>query len=246
MIGNNNPNQPNTGIASSVSMPQMEPSSESIPRSILPWNFDDDRSRYLGFRCSGFTTMEAIKLLDVAKSTLSAWRHTVPGFEKFNELESDIPQLRKKLALEYSYLEYLRNFRLIMEKDKRVIMSSLENEVLPKQDHDYLLRMRSNYGPEKLQLLQSLMSDDDNKQLNLTDVFYQLSRTTVTEKVSVLPTGTRSRGEPIISKIVEVQDGRKVNPKEQTIIQAQPDEAAAVQEPESASTQATEISNNEE
>jgi hypothetical protein len=245
MIGNNNPNQPNTGIAPAVSMPEMSPSTESIPRSILPWNFDDDRSRYLGFRCSGFTTMEAIKLLDVAKSTLSSWRHTVPGFEKFNELESDLPQLRKKLALEYSYLEYLRNFRLIMEKDKRIIMSSLENEVLPKQDHDYLLRMRSNYGPEKLQLLQSLMVDDDNKQLNLTDVFYQLSRTTVTEKVAVMPVGTRSRGEPIISRIVEEQNGRKVNPQEQIIIQAQPDEAPAVQEQVTSDSQSEAITDEE-
>jgi len=226
-------------------MPAMEASSESIPRSILPWNFDDDRSRYLGLRCSGFTTMEAIKLLDIAKSTLSSWRHTVPGFEKFNEAESDLPQLRKKLALEYSYLEYLRNFRLIMEKDKRIILKSLSEEILPKQDQDYLLRMRSNYGPEKLQLLQSLMLDDDNKQLNLTDVFYQLSRTTVTEKVSVLPTGTRSRGEPVISKIVEVQDGRKVNSQEPSIVQEELDEVPVIQGQSEAQPQTQELDDEE-
>jgi hypothetical protein len=78
------------------SMLPTETPEESIPRSIVPWNRDDDRSRYLGLRASGFHIREALGLIGKAKSTLSLWRHD----PVFLDLENKIPELRKTLALE--------------------------------------------------------------------------------------------------------------------------------------------------
>jgi len=53
----------------------VESQEESIPKSLVQWNRDHDRARYLGLRSSGFTIREALGLIGKAKSTLSLWRH---------------------------------------------------------------------------------------------------------------------------------------------------------------------------
>jgi hypothetical protein len=180
-----------------VELPQLRTPEEAIPKSILPWNFDDDRARYLGLRCSGFDIMESLRLIDKAKSTLSHWRTD----EKFLSLEQDIPNLRKTLGLEFASIEWLRNFRLILEKDKRVLDKSLDSRLpmLQKQDQEYLLKMRSTYNPQQLALLQEMLKSAKGGEgaINLTDMFIRMSKTTETMEI-----GTRTCGEPQISKVI--------------------------------------------
>jgi len=134
---------------------------EKIAQSIVPYNRDDDRARYLGLRSSGFTINEALKLIGRAKSTLSLWRHD----EEFSNLEKRIPEFRRHLSLEYANLEFLRNYRLILEKDCRVIKASLYPDKdasgnaipMPSADIAYLLKMRSNYTPQQLQIIEALI-----------------------------------------------------------------------------------------
>ncbi|KKL93083.1 hypothetical protein LCGC14_1878290, partial [marine sediment metagenome] len=97
---------------------------ETIAQSIIPYNRDDDRARYLGLRSSGFSIREAMRWLGKAHSTLSYWRES----EEFVSLEKRLPEFRKTLSLEYVGLEFLRNYRLVLEKDVRVIRHSLEFE----------------------------------------------------------------------------------------------------------------------
>ncbi len=153
----------------STTLPALESPEESIPQSIIPWNYDDDRSRYLGLRASGFSIREALGLIGKAKSTLSAWRHD----PKFNDLEENkLKELRSTLALEYAGLESLRNFRLVMEKDFRVLKKSLEkntrtivdkdgdetivNVPMESQDFQYLMKMRAYYSPQQLAAIEQL------------------------------------------------------------------------------------------
>ena len=187
-----------------------ESQEESIPRSLVPWNRDDDRSRYLGLRSSGFTIREALGLIGKAKSTLSAWRKD----SVFLNLENKLPELRKELALEYAGLEFLRNYRLVLEKDYRIIQDSLQKHYttnkdgekievgMNAQDHKYLLQMRSHYTPQQLQAIEQLFGSGKTgeKEVNFTDWVIQLSRKTETVEAKVQ---TRQRQEPEISRIVE-------------------------------------------
>jgi len=170
---------------------------ESIAQSIVPYNRDDDRARYLGLRASGFAIREALKLLGKAKSTLSAWRHD----EVFSDLESRIPELRKTLATEYVGLEFLRNFRLVLEKDYRVIKKSLFNEdEMTLQENQYLTRMRAYYTPQQLQVMEALIrgESDGSGEFNFTDLAIELSRTTERVKIE-----TRDRsGEAQLAHVV--------------------------------------------
>jgi len=135
---------------------------EHIAQSILPYNRDDDRARYLSLRASGFSLREALRLIGRAKSTLSLWRHS----EEFVSLEDRIPEFRKTLGMEYANLEFLRNYRLVLEKDYRILKQSLhpdkdsEGKAIPMsvQDHHYLVKMRAYYTPQQLQIAEALIA----------------------------------------------------------------------------------------
>lgn len=189
-----------SGMSDKVVASQSE--EESIAQSIVPYDRDDARCRYLGLRSSGFTIREALRLIGKAQSTLSAWRHD----EVFADLETRIPELRRELALEYANLEFLRNYRLILEKDYRVIKSSLDkNVVLTAQDHQYLLKLRSHYTPQQLQIIEVLYAADKaGEGFNFTDFVLSMSRTK--ESITI---GTRKRSEPQLSPIVEVESSAK-------------------------------------
>ena len=161
---------------------------ESIAQSIVPYNRDDDRARYLGLRSSGFSIREALKLIGRAASTLSLWRHN----EEFANLESRIPEFRKDLALEYVNLEFCRNFRLVMEKDYRVLHQSLhpnkddEGKSIPmsSQDQAYLIKMRAYYTPQQLQIMEALGAGEaDGVGFNFTSIIMEATKTVQRIKV---------------------------------------------------------------
>ena len=164
----------------------IEPSNvEAIAQSTIPYNRDDDRARYLGLRASGFKIREALKLLGVHKSTLSFWRKN----EVFENCENRLPEYRKQLAKEYANLEFLRNYRLVLEKDYRVLKKSLkmydtdeEKKELTRDEHQYLLKLRSVYGPQQLEAIETVMRGyGDSGEFDFTKLV--LERTRVVERV---------------------------------------------------------------
>lgn len=193
-----------------------ETAEESIPRAFVPYNRDDDRSRYLGLRSSGFTIREALGLIGKAKSTLSAWRKE----EVFLDLENRLPELRKELALEYASLEFLRNYRLVLEKDFRVLKASLakrtridtEGKVITvpmdSQDFTYLTKMRAHYTPQQLQAIDNLFGRGGKagENTNWTDFVLTMSRTKEEVRVE-----TRRHQEPELGTLdgefKEIDDG---------------------------------------
>jgi len=194
-----------------TALPQLDTPEESIPRSLVPWNLDDDRSRYLGLRSSGFTIREALGLIAKAKSTLSKWRKD----PVFLDLENRLPELRKELAMEYASVEFLRNYRLVLEKDHRVLKASLKDEThtidgkefttpMSSQDFAYLKVMRAHYTPQQLQAINSLFgpSGGNGSGENWVEMALKLSRT-VTEEVMV---ETRHRQQPELATIKEATD----------------------------------------
>jgi len=125
---------------------------EAIAQSIIPYSREDNRCRYLGLRSSGFTKREALKYLGLAESTLSFWRKD----GEFVQLEGRIPEFRKTLSREYISLDFMRNFRLVLKKDYEIIKLSLTGMTMGKQDHDYLVKCRSQYTPQQLQAIEMI------------------------------------------------------------------------------------------
>lgn len=153
---------------------------ESIAVSTIPYDRSDNKALFLGYRASGFTIREALHQIGCAQSTVFFWRKTYP---EFVELEKRIPEFRKSLGIEYASLEFLRNYRLVLEKDFRVISKSLQKDEngnpvsLTANEQQYLLKARSHYTPQQLQIMETLMAiSGSGGDFNFTDMVVKYSR----------------------------------------------------------------------
>lgn len=181
---------------------------EKLATSIVPWARDDARARYLGLRASGFTIREALKLIGYVHSALSRWRLD-PAFV---DIENRLPEYRKELSIEYANLEFVRNYRLVLEKDFRILKHSLHPDTvevdgkqipvaMSKNDHEYLIKMRTHYTPQQLQIIQTMVESDgkDNGGYNFTDFVIEASK--ISERVRIESKGRMPRATEIISPV---------------------------------------------
>ncbi len=172
-------------VAVDVTQVDSRTDEEKIATAIVPYARDDARARYLGLRASGFTIREALKLIGYAHSTLSKWRLD----SRFVDIETRLPEYRAELSKEYANLEFLRNYRLVLEKDFRILKRSLNPQYadfngdkieipLTKQDQEYLIKMRTHYTPQQLQIIEALVSGNGkDDSFDFTKFVIEASRT---------------------------------------------------------------------
>lgn len=150
------------------------PEEESTIQSLIPWPFDDFRARYLGLRASGFRTREALRLLQLSDASLTTWRKR----EDFVLAETRVTsgEFRKQIGLEYARIAFLRNFCLFTEKDYQLTQKSMKQVEVPidgngtdtgatqtvsqpltQQEHQYLLKARSFYTPQQIQVFEAMI-----------------------------------------------------------------------------------------
>ena len=129
------------------------PKQVSIATTLIPWRKDDDRARFMGYLACGFDSDEALYVLGRKVEWLEEQRQD----EIFSAIELKVPEIRKELSKEYIELDFFRNFRLVLEKDFRILDKSVREEALGKQDHEYLLKLRSAYSPQQLAVLEQVM-----------------------------------------------------------------------------------------
>lgn len=153
-----------------LQLPNSEPKEVSAAAALIPYRRSDDRAKFLSWLCCGFSDEEALYVLGLTMSWLTDARLD----SKFTALEERIPEFRKELSREYLELDFQRNFRMVLEKDCRIMRKALEMELVEDEDtgqmvpvemtsfdQQYLLRLRSAYTPQQLQLLDSVVSGGD-------------------------------------------------------------------------------------
>ena len=170
---------------------------ESIAQSLIPYNRDDDRARYLGLRASGFKIREALKLVNKHKSTLTFWRKDA----QFLDLETRLWEFGKQLSTEYAWLDFRRNLVLVGILDYRTLQKAIEDpELLSPQEAQYLNKLRSFYTPQHMQALEALIvgnNGNGSQGVNFTDFVLEMTRTQETVKIA---SRNRSGEEPILPK----------------------------------------------
>lgn len=132
------------------------PKQVSIATSLIPWRKDDNRAKYLGYLACGFNVEEAVYMLGLNIEWLKEQRQD----DDFCTFELKVPEIRKELCKEYIELDFFRNFRMVLEKDYRILKEALDfngTGLMHSQDHQYLLKMRSAYTPQQLQILEQVM-----------------------------------------------------------------------------------------
>ena len=153
-----------------IELPSGEPKEVSAALSLIPYRRDDTRAKYLGYLSCGFSDEEALYVLGLTRK----WLEIVRQDTKFAELEERVPEFRKELSQEYTEMDFYRNFRMVLEKDHRILRKSLEMDLVEDEDtgemvvaemtpfdQQYLLRLRSAYTPQQLQLLEAVASGKD-------------------------------------------------------------------------------------
>ena len=183
---------------------------ESIAVATVPWDRDDNRTKYLGYRASGFTIREALDTIGVHQTALSHWREQ----PDFKALELRIPDLRHTLSLEYAHIEFLRNFRLCLAKDFEVLGKSTAR--MTADDREYLLKIRGYYTPQQLQIIDALSKHDGSQnQINFTDIVIGFQKT----KETIIMRGTNESSD--VSCLPREQSQATIIQDEETDIQMQ-------------------------
>ena len=144
-----------------------QPKEVSTAATLIPYARSDNRCKYLSWVCCGFSDEEALFVLGLPYAWLTLQRED----EEFLHWESRVPELRKDLSQEYSEIDFYRNYRMVLEKDKRILLRSLGMDMIPDEDtgemvaaemtmfdQSYLLKLRSAYTPQQLGLLKSVAS----------------------------------------------------------------------------------------
>ena len=123
---------------------------ESVMESVLPYYSDDSaKSKYMSYRACGFTVTEAMELAQRDRATLYRWYREDPEW-KIQDTEG-IGEFRQTTARNFIFAEYMRNMRLVMEKDAAVLQKALKApDEMDKDEHAYLRTIRPQYGPSQL------------------------------------------------------------------------------------------------
>lgn len=131
----------------------------AIASSIVPWDRDDERALYFGYRASGLSVRETLHMIQRSKPWLSLQRHD----SEFVDLENRIPEFSKQLSKEYIEIEFFRNFRFVLEKDHQILLKSLQKDVvLTRNEQEYLIKLRSQYTPAQIQILEAITSGNED------------------------------------------------------------------------------------
>lgn len=178
------------------------PKQVSIATTLIPWRKDDNRARYLGYLACGFSPEESLYMMGLKLEWLDEQRQS-PDFAAF---ELKVPEIRKELSREYIELDFFRNFRMVLEKDYRVLKKALEFSnvgIMSTQDHQYLLKMRSAYTPQQLQILAQVMSGVGEGGFNFADWISkhqgEITEISRTDKITMLGRITSGKEKSSIS-----------------------------------------------
>lgn len=117
------------------------------------------KAKYLSYRLTGFTEMESITLSKIHHKSVLRWREDDKLFRAIDLNEGGaLNRMRDDFAPKYLNIEFTRNFRLVLEKDFTVLMKAvLAPDSLNKEEHDYLLKLRTHYSAQQMAMISQLL-----------------------------------------------------------------------------------------
>lgn len=129
---------------------------ELIRTGIPEFSDDSKKAVYLSYRISNFSVRESCKLTDVSMRQVHRWR---AADDDFAHIDGDgLTELRKSMANEYLDMQFTRNFRMVMEKDFRVLYKDATGDELSAVDVSYLHKIRQHYTPQSLAMVKQLLN----------------------------------------------------------------------------------------
>lgn len=162
----------------------IDPSSkQAAVESFIPYfSADTKKTKYLSYRATGFTVNEAAKLANISpkgwpRTVLKRWREADPLFAYWDG--PGVVELQKLAGSHFTFAEFTRNMRMVLEKDAKVLWKSLNDEEMSKEENEYLHRIRSQYTPQALESISKVLrgqEGDEKQTMSFTEAVIDLNK----------------------------------------------------------------------
>ena len=141
------------------------------------------KADYLGYRATGFPIRQACYLADINHSTLVRWR---ASDSEFADIETNrIQELQANVGGDLIRLEFLRNMRLGLRTDFKVLYTAVHNlEGLTDRQFKYLQRIRSLYSPQDLLAISKALSPESETPTDFAELVLSITKTRMEVRVA--------------------------------------------------------------
>lgn len=132
---------------------------EDLLFSRIPLLRNRSKSSYLSYRACGFSVREACAMSSISESLVRQWRQKDPEFAEFESYK--LHELQLSVGPDILKLEFLRNMKLALKKDYRILWKSLFDPAdMDEREYDYLKLIRKHYTPQDLLALHKALSPE--------------------------------------------------------------------------------------
>src|SRR3972149_2448857 len=132
---------------------------EELVNSGLPLNNNPRKASYLTYRASGFSVRECCALAEVTFATVLKWRREDAEFREWEEKR--LPELQHGLVGDLVRMEFLRNFRLALRRDFKLLYKANYNlHGMSDREYELLKVIRKHYAPQDLLAIQKALEPD--------------------------------------------------------------------------------------
>ena len=111
----------------------------------------EKKAAYLSYRSCGFTVTQSADLAGTKLHNVNLWRRNDPVFRRIEQ--EDLQRLQDTVGNDVVKFEFLRNMRLLLAADMKVISKGVNNiNLLEEREYDYFKTIRRLYTPNELLL----------------------------------------------------------------------------------------------
>lgn len=123
------------------------------------------KAKYLSFRATGFSVMEACKLANVSHITVMRWRKTDEEFRDFELIR--LPKLQGQVRSQILLLDMARIMKLAFYIDGKIFLKAANNlDLLDEREMEVFKMVRKHYTAESLITLEKALAPETDAILN--------------------------------------------------------------------------------
>jgi hypothetical protein len=133
---------------------------EEMLKARIPLSNNPRKASYLSYRAAGFSVRESGALAEVQFGTIKKWRREDPEFRDWESGEK-LAWLQSNVAHDLTQMEFMRNFRLCLRLDKKVLYkAALSLSLLTERELEVLKVIRKHYTPQDIMAVQRALQPE--------------------------------------------------------------------------------------
>lgn len=127
---------------------------EEMLKARIPLNSNPRKADYLSNRACGFSVRESCMLASITFACVKKWRREDLEFREWESGEK-LAWLQSNVSHDLQQMEFMRNFRLALRLDKKILYKANYNLVgMTEREFDILKVIRKHYTPQDILAIQ--------------------------------------------------------------------------------------------